>query len=165
MSYTLSSACPSCSLVYWKVRDAKGVIWAPKFLLLKVSNGSSGSAQELSKAAARAITTYESPLPRFLVKSILKDVLRLAVSQYGVAFALREASGKGKTMGTMMQWEDCVQLLASALIQERCHKRNVPDAGSGSSPGALQLNSCCKPATHPSCKSCGPSFATLSVDA
>lgn len=29
---TLSSAWPSCSLVYWKVRDAKGVIWAPKEL-------------------------------------------------------------------------------------------------------------------------------------
>lgn len=30
---TLSSAWPSCSFVYWKVRDAKGVIWDPKLLL------------------------------------------------------------------------------------------------------------------------------------
>lgn len=29
---TLSSAWPSCSLVYWKVREAKGVMEAPKVL-------------------------------------------------------------------------------------------------------------------------------------
>ena len=34
---TLSSAWPSCSLVYWKVREAKGVIVAP--MLLKASTG------------------------------------------------------------------------------------------------------------------------------
>lgn len=30
---TLSSTCPSCSLVYWRVLDAKGVIWAPRDLV------------------------------------------------------------------------------------------------------------------------------------
>jgi len=29
---TLSSAWPSCSLVYWKVREAKGATWPPRFL-------------------------------------------------------------------------------------------------------------------------------------
>jgi hypothetical protein len=29
---TLSSVWPNCSLVYWKVRDAKGVTEAPKLL-------------------------------------------------------------------------------------------------------------------------------------
>lgn len=29
---TLSSVCPNCSLVYWKVRDANGVIEAEKLL-------------------------------------------------------------------------------------------------------------------------------------
>lgn len=75
MRNTLSSAWPSCSLVYWKVRDAKGVIWAPKFLLITVSNESIDWARQLSKVAARTTITYESPLPRFLVKSIVKSVV------------------------------------------------------------------------------------------
>ncbi len=33
MSQTLSSAWPNCSLVYWKVREAKGVICPPKELV------------------------------------------------------------------------------------------------------------------------------------
>lgn len=41
---TLSSACPNCSLVYWKVREAKGVICAPKSLHSETSVGSIAQA-------------------------------------------------------------------------------------------------------------------------